>query len=239
MSRPDRILGVLSAAAASLCVALCVALAVRWAPILRDFPTLLSVLHPPIALALIATAAIPLSDRIAGRHANTVMILAGAAVFFFLSTFWWSAFQFHDSHAAVGFLSAELALAAGFAATLRLHRANGRGLIPTNAVATCVAALLIALTGSTNWIFFGIEVFAPEPGTQGTPPSLVTPFVVFGPLIAMIAWRGWRQIRQQSRLAVRDPTIALFSEDRAMDAIPPGAPRCRLRTRAGACHPDR
>jgi len=120
---------------------------------------------------------------------------------------YWDNLPVHD------YLVTELLLAIGAATTVWLSRANERADVRTRAVVIAVAGLLIAMVGSGGgWFAEPMHDLTSGLGLEGRWSGAVTddtgdfyfwtmsdaPFVVFGPVIALLAWRGWRVARRRT-----------------------------------------
>ena len=116
-------------------------------------------------------------------------------------------------------LLAELALAAGAAAATRLWHANRQHAVTVPYLVLCAVGLVIGMAGA----FFGfghpVQDLAWRLGSEGRWSGLpfdengnindyiigpeTAPLFIFGPLLALIAWRGWRLVRRQRSLGRR------------------------------------
>lgn len=115
-----------------------------------------------------------------------------------------------DDVPVLGYLVTELPLAIGAATTMSLSRANNRGDVRGRAVVIAVAGLLIAMVGSNGWFGPPMHDLASALGHDGrwsgrvmdetgdfyVVTTDILPFVAFGPVVALLAWRGWRVARR-------------------------------------------
>jgi hypothetical protein len=106
---------------------------------------------------------------------------------------------------------AELAMGAGAATTLRLSHANARRAVSAGYVILGVVGLAIAMVGAAYSFGYPVQHLAFKatgscgrwtgcPFDSNGDPYVLTsdkvPFIIFPPLIALIAWRGWRIVRR-------------------------------------------
>ena len=109
----------------------------------------------------------------------------------------------------IGIVLAEFALAIGAGAVIQVSDENARTSVTKRSVIMGVAALLIAMIGSRFWFDVPMHDLALALGSHGRwgcltsddsgPYYLVrtetAPIMLFGPLIVLLAWRGWRGVK--------------------------------------------
>jgi hypothetical protein len=107
-----------------------------------------------------------------------------------------------------------LALATGAAAATRLAHLNAKGRLTRRALIICLVGLVIAVRGAIWWFSNPLYAFTftlrfggddrwgcCTVDQAGNPHYIINsetaPWMLFGPLIVLIAWRGWRAVRRR------------------------------------------